>query len=187
MADVRTFVAVDLPPAVKTQIGQLTDGLRSLGSMVRWVRDTSLHLTLKFLGEIPEEQLPKIYGGVERAVSGVSPFSLVLAGLGGFPNLSKPRVIWLGILRGGESLEKLHEAVDAQLAPCGFPREKRKFSPHLTIGRVRSSHGIKTLLDRLPTIAFQSEEIPVAAVKIMRSQLKPTGAEYSALKVIGLG
>ena len=155
--------------------------------MIRWVRATGLHLTLKFLGEIPEERLGDIYEAVERAVDGASPFSLVLAGLGGFPDLRKPRVIWLGVLRGGEFLEKLHQRVDAQLALCGFSREKRKFSPHLTIGRVRSLRGIKPLLDRLPGIAFESDEIPVTAVKVIRSQLKPTGAEYSDLKVIGLG
>jgi 2'-5' RNA ligase len=130
--------------------------------------------------------LDAVYHAVEQSVAGISPFSFVLAGLGGFPNLHRPRVIWVGVPRGGESLQKLQEQVENHLAACGFPREKRSFSPHLTIGRVKSQGGIQPLLDRLSSISFESEEIPVSAVKVMRSQLKPTGAEYSALKVVDL-
>ena len=187
MAEVRTFVGVDLPPAVKTQIRQIMGQLKPLGRMIRWVRPEGMHLTLKFLGEIAEERLAMVYQAVEKGVVGISPFSFALAGLGGFPNLHRPRVIWLGVSQGGESLKKLQDQVENQLAGCGFPKEKRSFSPHLTIGRVKSLQGIQPLLDRISTISYQSEEITVSAVKVMRSQLKPTGAEYSALKVVGLG
>jgi 2'-5' RNA ligase len=186
MAQVRTFIAVDLPPAVKMQIGQIIDRLRPLSSAVRWVRSQGLHLTLKFLGEIPQEQLEDIFAAVQRGVVGISPFSFVLAKLGGFPNLRRPRVIWLGVPVGQEPLQELQEQVEFQLAECGFPRERRKFSPHLTIGRVRSPRGIQPLLKRLPSVSFESDEIYVDTVKVMRSQLLPTGAEYSALKVVAL-
>jgi 2'-5' RNA ligase len=187
MAEVRTFVAVDISPAVKTQIGQIIGQLRPIGSMIRWVRPEGLHLTLKFLGEISREQLATVYQAVERGMAGISPFSYALAELGGFPNLRRPRVIWIGVPRGKELLRKLQERIEAQLTGCGFPKEKRGFSPHLTIGRVKSLRGIQPLLERLPSIVFESGEIPVTAVKVMRSELKPTGAEYSPLKVIELG
>jgi len=186
MTEVRTFVAVDFPPAVKTQINQIIHRLKPLGSMIRWVRPEGLHLTLKFLGEIPQEQLAAVYQAVERGVVGIAPFAFVLTELGAFPNLRRPRVLWLGVLRGQESLKKLQEQVEAQLAECGFPKEKRQFSPHLTLGRVKSLHGIQPLLERISSLSFQSDEIPVTAVKVMRSQLKPSGAEYSELKVIDL-
>jgi 2'-5' RNA ligase len=186
LTEVRAFVAVDLASAVKIQIGQIMGQLKPLGSMIRWVRPEGMHLTLKFLGEIAEDRLTTVYRAVEQSVAGISPFSFVLAGLGGFPNLRRPRVIWLGVPRGGESLKRLQEQVENQLAQCGFPAEKRGYSPHLTIGRVKSLHGIQPLLDRLSSISFESEEIPVSAVKVMRSQLRPTGAEYSALKVVDL-
>jgi 2'-5' RNA ligase len=187
MTEVRTFVAVGFPPAVKAQINQIIQRLRPLGSMVRWVRSEGLHLTLKFLGEIPQEQLATVYQAVERGVAGIAPFAFVLAELGAFPNLRRPRVLWLGVLRGHEPLKKLQEQVEAQLAECGFPKENRQFSPHLTIGRVKSLRGIQPLLERISSVSFHSEEIPVTAVKVMRSQLKPSGAEYSELKVIDLG
>jgi len=186
MAEVRTFVAVDISPAVKAQLGQIIEQLRPLGSMIRWARPGSLHLTLKFLGEISQEQLVMVYQAVEKGVVGISTFSFELAEIGGFPNLRRPRVIWIGVPKGKELLRKLQEQIEAQLAGYGFPKEKRGFSPHLTIGRVKSLRGIQPLLERLASIVFKSGEIPVTAVKVMRSELKPTGAEYSALKVIEL-
>jgi 2'-5' RNA ligase len=89
--------------------------------------------------------------------------------------------------KGKELLRKLQGQIETQLSQCGFPKEKRNFSPHLTIGRVKSLRGIQPLLERLPSIVFESGEIPATAVKVMRSELKPTGAQYSALKVIDLG
>ena len=186
MSLVRTFIAVDLPREAKTQIADIIGELRPLGSAVRWVRPEGLHLTLKFLGEIPEEQLTTVYSAVEQGVAGIASFSFDMAELGGFPNLSRHRVIWVGVRSGTESLKRLHQWIEPQLAQCGFPRDKRSFSPHLTIGRVKTPRGLQPILDRLSTVTYRSWEIPVSAVKVMRSQLKPTGAEYSALKVIDL-
>jgi 2'-5' RNA ligase len=186
MAQVRTFIAVDLPREVKAQIADIIAELRPLGSAVRWVRPEGLHLTLKFLGEIPEEQLAVVYSAVARGVKGIAPFSFDMAELGGFPNLHNPRVIWVGVRNGVEPLHHLYQGVELQLAQCGFPGDKRKFSPHLTIGRVKTPHGLEPILTGLSSLSYESTEIPVAAVKVMRSQLKPTGAEYSALKVVDL-
>jgi 2'-5' RNA ligase len=186
MGLVRTFIAVDLPREVKAQLANIIGDLRPLGSAVRWVRSEGLHLTLKFLGEIPEEQLATVFSAVERGVADTAPFSFDMAELGGFPNLRRPRVIWVGVRNGVEPLKKLSQGIELQLAQCGFPRNKRRFSPHLTIGRVKTPRGLQPILDRLSRVSYQSKEIPVTAIKVMRSQLKPTGAEYSALKVIDL-
>lgn len=186
MPTVRTFIAVDLPAEVKTQIGGIIAGLKPLSSSIRWVRPEGLHMTLKFLGEIPQERLPDIFAATEKAALSRTPFSFALAGTGGFPNLRRPRVLWVGVQDGAEHLIGLQEAVEGALVPCGFPPEGRAFSPHLTIGRVRSPQGIQPVLDRFPSISYQSEKITVSSVKVMRSQLQPTGAVYSTLKAFPL-
>jgi 2'-5' RNA ligase len=186
MPTVRTFIAVDLPREVKQQIGDIGAGLRPLSRSVRWVRPESLHLTLKFLGEISQERLPGIFTALSENLPGRASFDLVLADLGGFPNLRRPRVLWVGVEQGEEQLKGLQEMVEEAMVQCGFDRERRAFSPHLTIGRVKSAQGLEAVLDRLPSISYRSDRIAVSAVKVMRSQLKPTGAEYSALQVFPL-
>jgi len=183
---IRTFIAVDLPGQVKDRIEEIIWPLKPLSRSIRWVRPEGLHLTLKFLGEIPEEQLPAIVTALEEALSGRPSFDFRLSGLGGFPNLRRPRVLWIGVPEGGEPLRTLAGTVEKALFPCGFAPEKRPFSPHLTIGRVRSPRGVEPVLERLPAIDYTSGPITAGAVKVMKSQLKPTGAEYSALKIIDL-
>ena len=186
MANVRIFIAVDLSAEVKAQIAGLIAGLSPLSPAVRWVRPEGLHLTLKFLGEIPEARLPEIFASLEKALAGRPSFRFRLAGTGGFPSLRRPRVLWIGLREGREPLQELSGLVEKALVPCGFPPEKRPFSPHLTIGRVKSPHGIQAVLERLPGNDFTSAPIAAEAVKVMKSRLKPTGAEYSALKIIDL-
>lgn len=187
MPAIRTFIAVDLSQEFKDRIGEIVSPLRPLSRSIRWVRPAGLHLTLKFLGEIPEERLPAVVTALEEALCERPSFDFRLSGMGGFPNLRRPRVLWIGVPEGHEPLRELAGIVEKALIPCGFPPEKRPFSPHLTIGRVRSPRGLEAVLDRLPHIDFHSGPITAGAVKVMKSQLKPTGAEYSALKVIDLG
>jgi 2'-5' RNA ligase len=187
MPMIRTFIAVDLPEEVKDRIEETVAPLRPLSRSIRWVRPEGLHLTLKFLGEIPGEQLDDIFAALETALSGRPPVRFRLSGLGGFPNLRRPRVLWIGVSEGGEPLGELAGIVEKALIPCGFPPEKRPFSAHLTLGRVRSPRGLQAVLDRLPAVEYDSGPITAGAVKVMKSRLKPTGAEYSALKIIELG
>jgi 2'-5' RNA ligase len=186
MPDVRTFIAVDLPAEVKADIGGIIGRLRPLSSSIRWVGSAGLHLTLKFLGSVEQERLPEIFAAVERVALTTAPFSFALAKMGGFPDLRRPRVLWIGIREGQEQLIELSEAVENALIPRGFPAERRPFSPPLTIGRVKSPQGLKPVQDRLPAIDYESGRIDVDSIKVMKSQLKPTGAEYSALKIVTL-
>jgi 2'-5' RNA ligase len=186
MSTIRTFIAVDLPGEIKAHIEELVAPLRPLSRSIRWVRTEGLHLTLKFLGELPGERAGEVISALEEALSGWPAFGFRLSGLGGFPNLRRPRVLWIGVGEGRQPLQELAGAVERALIPCGFPPEKRPFSPHLTIGRVKSSRDLQAVLDRLPNIEYASGPITAGAVKVMKSQLKPTGAEYSALKIIDL-
>ncbi|HID10750.1 MAG TPA: RNA 2',3'-cyclic phosphodiesterase [Candidatus Latescibacteria bacterium] len=187
MAQVRTFVAVDISDEARRSVQDLEDELRRYRADVRWVAPENLHLTLKFLGEIEEERLEEVFFGVEEAVSGVGPFQMVLEGLGGFPGLGRPRVLWVGVSEGAGELRDLAERVEGSLERRGFPREGRPFSPHLTIGRVRQPSGrLGQLTAVMREKDFGPEEVRVEEVKVMKSELMPSGAVYTTLRSFAL-
>ncbi|MBI4199834.1 MAG: RNA 2',3'-cyclic phosphodiesterase [Chloroflexi bacterium] len=179
----RLFVAVELPEEVLAHLTRIMARLRGqVPSGVQWVRPAGLHLTLKFLGNVPEEKLPSIVRAMEAAAFGVGPFTLHIRGAGVFPGPQAPRVVWLGVEGDLPPLRALQERLEEDLARVGFPRELRAFSPHLTVGRIR---------DRLPPSARQkllqalddlgrreSQELTVLALSLMESELAPGGAIY---------
>ena len=138
---VRAFVALDISYESRQAVEAATTGLRDAGiSGVRWVRPEAIHLTLKFLGNVDAGQVQTILGALEAAAAGTGPFELKLTGLGAFPNVRTPRVIWVGLYAEIDPLLELQRRVDLELhSALGIPIEKRHFSPHLTIGRVRDN------------------------------------------------
>ncbi|RKY62807.1 MAG: RNA 2',3'-cyclic phosphodiesterase [Candidatus Latescibacterota bacterium] len=183
MSHIRTFVAVDISDEARGRVRDLVEELKQYKADVRWVAPESLHLTLKFLGEIDEGRLEDVFSGVEEAVSGVEPFRMVLEGLGGFPGLGRPRVLWVGVSDGAEELRNLAARVEGSLEHRGFPREDRPFSPHLTIGRVKRLSGrLRQLTDAMRGGGFGPEEVRVEEVKVMKSDLRPSGAVYTTLR-----
>ncbi len=183
----RTFIAIELPEGIKKEIEQLQAPLKKTRAFVSWVKPGNIHVTLKFLGEVPEEKIDEVFGATQRAVEGNKRFSMSLKGTGGFPNLRRPRVIWIGTGSGGGELSRLAERIEEEMEKIGFPREKRKFSAHFTIGRVKSAKNIESLAQQVESTDFQTEEIPVCEVVVMRSQLHPAGAIYTPLKKVPLG
>jgi 2'-5' RNA ligase len=182
----RTFIAIELPERIKGEIGQLQVALKKTGAFVSWVKPGNIHVTLKFLGEVPEEKIDEVFSATERAVEGIKGFSMSLKGTGGFPNLRRPRVIWIGTGSGGEELSRLAERMEQEMEKIGFPKENRRFSPHFTIGRVKSSKNIEGLAGKVESVEFQTEEIPVTEVVVMKSQLHPAGAIYTPMKKVPL-
>ncbi|MBN1481873.1 RNA 2',3'-cyclic phosphodiesterase [candidate division KSB1 bacterium] len=185
MAKIRTFICFELPDAVRQSLAQLQDNLKRHGKGVRWVRPAGIHLTLKFLGDVDEKQLPDIVSVVRKASEPYAPIKIHLYGTGAFPNLHQPKVYWIGVEEAAD-LIKIQSDLENELAPLGFPKEKRQFSPHLTLGRVKSSDGLKAITaalekEALPRMSFTANEIIV-----MQSQLAPGGAVYSALANIAL-
>jgi 2'-5' RNA ligase len=188
---IRSFIAIELPEEVKGELSQLS---RELGKakypFVKWVDTENIHLTLKFLGNIPPGQVAKITEAVKEAVRGKSPFQLEISKLGAFPGVNQPRVIWIGV--GGETdrLLELQRDIDSRLVPLGFVPEKQPFVPHLTIARVRenaSTDDRKALGRLLASTGFDSQErIAVDSIKLMRSQLTPEGPVYSLLSAVAL-
>ncbi len=184
---VRTFIAIELSAELKTQLAEAQARLkaRSPGRTVKWVNPAGVHLTLKFLGNVPAGHIPAIASAIERAVAGHAAFAIHLAGLGCFPDLNRPRVVWVGVEGDLEALEALQRAVEKELNALGYPPEGRRFTAHLTLGRVRDDatpDERRHLGEAVRAIVLASGAgLIVHQVSLMKSDLQPTGAVYTQL------
>jgi 2'-5' RNA ligase len=180
----RCFVAVDVPPDVRARVAALTGRLRAAAPRadIRWVNAETLHVTLKFLGEVPDVRVPLVEGALATVAAAHRPLTLVAAGTGGFPTASRPRVVYVGILGQVEALTRLAAAVDGALEAIGFPGERRAFRGHLTVGRVRTPRGTGGL-----AAVLRGEEgvaagtWTAAELVLYRSRLRPSGAVHEAI------
>ena len=188
MEGIRSFIAIEVPWPLQARMGELQQELKHLAADVKWVRPGGIHLTLKFLGTVPKETLEKIALAVSPVISSKEPFDLRIYGLGCFPSSRNPRVFWLGIDRGSEEVSSLQETIEKKTAAISLPSERRLFTPHLTIGRVRSLKGKGALAQAIETErnieigAFQAKE-----VILFQSELNPAGAVYTKLKTFPMG
>lgn len=179
----RTFIAIELPRDLRARIAEHVERLREELPDVRasWVREENLHLTLKFLGDMPVADIPKLSLAVEAAVHAISPFEFVVGGCGAFPPHGQPKVLWIGINDASGGLGKLHKALERECERLGFAREARPFSPHLTIARLRSAKSARELARVHIERGFDSYPVKVTEVLVMRSELSSEGSRYSAL------
>ena len=179
---IRCFIAIKLPSDIRNQIGSYIRELTSLTSKVKWVRSDNLHLTIKFLGEIEPNLVEKINEKLDSINQAGRPFDLRVAESGCFPGRNRPKVFWLGLDQNeGEELIRIQKWLEERLNEIGIERERRKFSPHLTIGRVKGADNFSDLYSYLDRNPFQSKVFKVEQVCLIRSFLKPTGAEYKDL------
>lgn len=189
---IRSFIAIELPGNVSSGLSQLRSELeRREHPFVKWVNAEGIHLTLKFLGNIPFKQVDEIAEAMKETSRIISPFHLEVSGLGAFPNLKQPRVVWVGIKGETNKLLNLQQGIDAELAQFGFTKEARPFVPHLTLARIREGATPAERRDFgeiLVSTSFESSyPINVESVSLMRSQLMPGGAIYTCLSVAKLG
>ncbi len=178
MTTIRAFIAVELPGPVKDALGEIIRELagRVPRGAVRWVRPEQMHLTLRFLGDTAVDQLPAIQSVMDSVTSGHSPFIMHLNGTGCFPNARRPRVIWVGLAGDESRLHALKTALDEQLASLGLPPEDKPFRAHLTLGRVKDERevlGVEWAAD-VPSL-----DMPVTAIHLIESQLRPSGPIYT--------
>lgn len=191
MEEIRAFVAIELPDPVKKNLSFIINSLRpGEYPCVKWVSPQGIHLTLKFLGNIATDLVPRIADAIAQAAQGTPPLKLQVGGLGCFPNLHRPRVIWVAVTGDVEPLITLQRGIDQALVPLGFAIEKRPFSPHLTLGRLRerASPGERSSIGELIT-ATECEAgsaTEVNRISLMRSTLNPSGAIYNRLDSIEL-
>lgn len=187
MTTLRTFIAVELDEDLNGHLARVQDRLRGQLSprSVRWVRQGGIHLTLKFLGDTLPDQVEAVKIALGKAVSGLSPFTLTVGGLGCFPNARRPRVVWVGLYEPTGALSRLRDAVEDQVAPLGFPTENRPFHPHLTLGRVQrnaSQSEVREVGEVVQASAIGNlYEMTVKQVSYIKSDLKPSGAVYTTL------
>jgi RNA 2',3'-cyclic 3'-phosphodiesterase len=183
---VRAFVAVDVDDRIRRQVAHLEAAFRPVTTGAKWVEPALCHITLKFLGSVPGEQLPAITEAGWRVAAAVQPFELDFRGVGAFPRWRGARVLWMG-LDGAAPLAALQAALEQELAPLGFEPQGRPFAPHLTLARFKQppSHFIEEVARQFEHEHFGT--VAVRALRLMRSDLHRDGPTYTLLDAWPLG
>jgi 2'-5' RNA ligase len=184
---IRTFIAISLPSAVLVGVEKLIRSLQTDLGEVHWVEPKNLHVTLKFLGDTPLNDLPQLIQAVTQSVQQIDSFDLTFQGFGVFPSRESPKIIWIGCREGSEELRQLAESINDGLIPLGFPKEHRRFSPHLTIGRIKKAAqdlSVMPILDEQQDRQFGF--CSVSEVQIFSSEPTRRGPLYDELAAIPL-
>ncbi len=183
MSKTRMFVAVEISPQVRGRAADLMQRLQESDAKVSWVASQNLHITMKFLGDQTDDELAIICRAVQQAAAAVPAFEFTCQGAGAFPNLQRPRTLWIGVREGAEQLKELQQCLDSKLAAHGFPPERRGFQPHLTLGRVRSGGAALPVLGQLVAEAedFAAGSTSVDEVIVFGSYLQRGGPLYEVL------
>lgn len=189
---VRSFIAIPVPDDGIRALQDVVDDFDSeIGRHVRWVRPEGIHLTLKFMGDIPAGMVDRVLGVLPLVTARFSPFSLKISGLGAFPNLRKPRVLWAGLDGDLDALRDLQLAVDDAVGDLGLPKEQRPFSPHLTLARVHRE-AAEGQLRRISEVVAAGEISATPAwtidtVNLMRTELDPAGSRHYLVGASAIG
>lgn len=179
----RVFIAVELPEKVKREIALIQERIKVLPDKIKWVSPSSIHITLKFLGEIKEKALNSVFKATCEVAQKFQPFVVEIEGTGVFPHSDNPRVIWIGVGKGSTRLAEIVRSLEERLSSEGFPPERKKWIPHLTLGRVKQlidKEGIKKVVEgerKAP-----AGEMKVEFISVMQSHLTPGGAIYKPLQ-----
>lgn len=181
ISHLRVFIAIPLPAPVRRSLVKTQAGLKSKGIKASWIKPGALHLTLKFMGNIPIHDLESVKAAMVKAMAGFPRFELSPGGLGVFPNPKQPRVIWVGVEGRTDRLEKLFNTLETQLTPLGIKNERSRFFPHITLARLKKSispalgHAMQES-NPPPSILFQ-----VPGIELFKSELTPLGAVHTCL------
>jgi len=191
MEEVRSFIAIELPDELKQELTQLEDRLKlSNQPWVRWVNPYSIHLTLKFLGNVAIDRIDAIIRSMEEASRGITPFHLEVRELGVFPNLKRVQVAWVGVKGEVDTIQQLQQRIESGLVPLGFASESRRFTPHLTLARVNnraSPNERQRFGELIASSSFEAvHSIEVSAVSLIKSQLTREGAIYTRISSVAL-
>jgi 2'-5' RNA ligase len=185
MAKIRCFIALPTSPAVQSAAASLIADLQSEASHVKWQDPKKLHLTVKFLGSVETEVVQRISEALHTLTGYHSAFDIVYEGLGGFPSLDDPTVIWMGT-RENETMQRLHRDVESVASQFGFAPDTRSFHPHLTLARIKQSHHLHRLTAMVKSLTFEPVLMRCTEVLVMRSELHRDSSRYTVLQSIPL-
>jgi len=178
---IRTFIALTIPEEVKAVIGTAISELKAKNHAVRWVNPAALHMTLKFLGDIPEQTVAAVAADLDKAAAACPPLTLRLAGFGAFPSVKRARVAWVGLEGDMTELKKLAYSIDKMCIAYGVAGERRPFSGHITLGRLKTPTMVDLAINPVSGLFNASQ------VLLYQSVLLPSGAQYNVLHRSSLG
>jgi 2'-5' RNA ligase len=179
----RTFIAVAVDKRTRDRVADLQETLAESGADVKWVEEKNLHLTLLFLGEVDERSVPDVCRAVASVAAEREPFEMTVGSVGGFPNAHRPKTLWVGVDEGKEELIALHDELELPLLELGcYRREARKYTPHLTLGRVKRDEDAEALAGPLAKHGeWEGGRTLVNEVLVMSSELRYEGPEYTVM------
>ena len=185
--NIRTFIALELDERIRLKIKKIQDHLKNIDADITWVKPENIHLTLKFLGNVPGESIEKISDAICQVAKNISSFDLELTNYGYFPKNRSPQVLWINVDEGKDSIKKIAAALASPLEAFCEKVDNKEFSPHITIGRVKSNKNISQLLAEFSKPpASLNETQKVRFVTLFKSDLKSSGPEYTVIKRLPL-
>ncbi len=182
----RLFVAIEFSDRVRKTLKKVQDKLRPRCDGVRWTPVEQVHVTVKFLGEVPDPKVMGVADAMKRAVANVAPFTVAVGECGCFPPKGRVRIVWAGMKEESGELARCAQAVEDEMEKLGFARERRRFSPHVTIGRVREDRSDGRNRSVVEAHSFDPVEQNVSAIRLMSSVLSPQGPTYTPVSTVNL-
>ena len=179
---IRTFISLDTPLFVKEELFLFQSELKKTNADVRWEAKDKFHITLKFLGDVEETKIDSINEIIKKIVANIPSFEISLSDIGCFPNWNEPRVLWIGGEESSGALHRLYKHIENDFYAIGFDKEKRKFFPHITLGRVKGHSGISHLLQTMKSLTFSPQKFVCQDLQLMKSELRFEGSLYSCLQ-----
>ncbi|MGD0339654.1 MAG: RNA 2',3'-cyclic phosphodiesterase [Bacteroidota bacterium] len=186
MASIRTFIAIPTPDNVRQVLSEIQAELKTSRAEVKWEPHEKLHITLRFLGNVDERQLPQLMTECSNVVCNLPSFSLIYEGLGCFPDTRNPRIIWAGSHNDDGTLVRIKKNIDDIVVRYGFERENRSFHPHITLARVKGRQNIPSLIKMFQSVTFEPHPVIIDEVHFMKSELRSTGSIYTRMQIIAL-
>lgn len=182
----RLFIAIEISDEIKDVLARVESHLQYAGADIKWINPKTIHLTIRFLGEVDEKRVGEVTVAVDSATGSAKPFTLSLNGLGGFPSAERPKVLWIGLREGAAEAAELAARIDDSLLKIGFAKEPRPFTAHLTLGRARSAHNVDKLNSKLVSASSIIGESAGLSQKagsaiLFRSELTPHGAVHTKI------
>jgi RNA 2',3'-cyclic 3'-phosphodiesterase len=178
--DLRLFLAIDIPNSARAKISEAQNFFKTLNLDAAWVKPSNMHLTLKFLGNTQPGLIPKIKSRMAEIARVTPPFSITLGNVGVFPDLYRPRVLWVGIGEAEGHLDSLREKIEREMTRLGFPADNKKSVHHLTLGRIKSGKGVGRLKKAVESAQpIDVNAFEVSAVQLIKSELTPKGSIYT--------